>query len=417
MQLVLDRFLQKDEELIDLDKITIKDALSMLKEGSFSRYFDRSRIIGYLKHIAQDIKKYCGREFCPRCGSTDVKVVPGYEGVKQYFECRVCGKRFVHPSVVGTHFRDWVIIELTEGIYSGKFMSKVAEDIERQLDENTRDKIPDEKTLYDLLDRVAEFLKDFDAFLVLLVGGLNCSRIMCDDAFSRRRRRRKKYRQKSLDGNIVFLKGKSKRRRRYYYTIVILDPDLRYILVSYASEKRDKKAFCIAFATAMEKMRSLPETVKGDKLKAMMQAAELYFPKSKVRHEFEKLSWYEKEELNKIENRIRKLRETIRKRRKYGSIRVLRNYLTIAVIGTNYLERMKVLGNRAPAEVAGIPYPTPGRKKWYYFLEYARIVRTMLPQILKIGLKAIPGTPLKPIVSAQFINQQASLRDEENYSH
>lgn len=335
--------------------------------------------------------------------SSDVRVVPGYEGVKPLFECEFCGKRFVHRPVVTTHFNDWVIVELVKGVYSGKFMSKIVEDIEEHAGENIRDKVPDEKTLYDLLDRVAEVLSDIDTFLVLLIGGLNCKRVMCDDAFSRRRRSSKRYRQKSLRGNVVFFRGK--KRRRYYYVIVVLDPDLRFILVSHASENRDKEAFCIAFAEAKQKMNGLPQVVKGDKLRAMMQAAELYFPKGKVRHDFQKLSKYHKKELNKIENRIRKLRETVGKRRKFGSLKVLKNYLTIAVIGTNYLKRMRVLGDRAPAEVAGIPYPAPIRRKWYYFLEYARIVYAILPQILKFGLKIIQQTMLKPIISAQFIDQ------------
>lgn len=82
---------------------------------------------------------------------------------------------------------------------------------------------------------------------------------------------------------------------------------------------------------------------------------------------------------------------------------VLRNYLTIAIIGTNYLERMKVLDNRAPMEVVGIPYPTPDKWGWRYFLQYARIVRIMLPNILKVSLKTIPGTTLKPILPESFV--------------
>lgn len=400
MQLFLDKFLQSDDNRsINLNEITVKDLINMIRDGTFDEYFDRKRIIDYLWHIAQNIRDYCRREFCPRCGGTNVKVAPNYEGVKQYFECRDCKKRFVHSSVVATHFRDWVVIELIEGVYSGKPLSKVIEDIERRLDEDIKDKVPDEKTLYGLLDRVADFLDDFNTFLMLLIDGLKCKRIMCDDAFSSRRRSHRRHRQKSFEGKVVSLKGESKRRSRYYYAIVVLDPDLRFILVGYASERRDKKAFSIAFALANERMNGLPQVIKGDKLKAMMQAAELYLPKSKVKHEFEKLSKYEKKELNKIENRIRKLRETVGKRRKFGSLKVLRNYLTIGIIGTNYLESMKILGDKAPAQAAGIPYPAPTRKKWYYFLQYTRVVRTMLPAILKRGLKVIPGTSLRPILS------------------
>ena len=406
MQQSLDKFLTKSvDELINLCEITLKDVIRMLRDGTFDKYFDRKRIIKYLWYIGENIKKYSRREYCPRCGSSKVKMVPNYEGAKPYFECRVCRKRFVHRPLVQTHFSDWVIEELVEGVYSGKPMKKIIRDIERHADEDLKDKIPDEKTLYDLLDRVAAFLSDFDIFLVLLCGGLKSNRLMFDDAFSRRRGHRKRCKQKSIGGNIVVSRGKSRRRKfkRYYYTIVVLDPDLRCIVAGHASDKRDRIAFSIAFMMAREKMSRLPLLVKGDKLRAMVEAAEEWFPKNQVKHEFEKLSKYEKKELNKIENRIRKLRETIGKRRKYGSLNVLRNYLTIAIIGTNYLERIKILGNRAPMEVVGVPYPKPNRWGWRYFLQYARIVRIMLPYILKASLKTIPGTMLKPILPEKFI--------------
>ncbi|MEM3572858.1 MAG: DDE-type integrase/transposase/recombinase [Nitrososphaeria archaeon] len=394
MQLRLDKFFESAYEPFKLDNVTIKDAIKMLRDGSFDRYFDRERIINYLRHIAQNIDRYYGREFCPRCGCTNVKVVTSYKGAKRYFECRSCGKKFVHRFLIKTHFPDWVIVKLVEGVYSGKPISEIAEDIRDHAGND--DKVPDVKTLYDLNGKIAEALVDLETFLVLLIGGLNCTRIMCDDAFSPRYKHCRKYKQRSLNGTVIFFKNK--RKGRYYYVIVALDPDLRYILAGYVSYKRDSKAFGVAFAVALEKIRGLPFSVLGDKLKVMTQAAERYLPKNKVRHEFRKLKWYEKKELNKIENRIRKLRKTIGKRRKYGSIRVLRNYLAIAIIGTNYLEHMKVLNNKTPAQAAGIPYPELLKKKWYYFLEYARLIYTMLPQILKNNLKIISGMPLKTIL-------------------
>ncbi|MEM3632579.1 MAG: hypothetical protein QXN36_00005, partial [Candidatus Bathyarchaeia archaeon] len=109
MQVTLDKFCSSEEALLDLEKVTLKDVIQMLRDGSFDNYFDRSKILGYLQHIAQNFGRYYGREFCPRCGSANVMNIPTYEGVKPYFHCKECGKKFKHKTFIGTHFEDWVI--------------------------------------------------------------------------------------------------------------------------------------------------------------------------------------------------------------------------------------------------------------------------------------------------------------------
>ncbi|MEM3760877.1 MAG: hypothetical protein QXZ02_07210 [Candidatus Bathyarchaeia archaeon] len=332
--------------------------------------------------------------------------IPTYEGVKPYFHCKECGKKFKHKTFIGTHFEDWVISVTIRGVFAGKFVSQIYVDIFNQRKEMgkansqiLKSKIPDEKTLYDIKDRAASKFLDVNDFMILLLGGLNCSCLMCDDAFSRKWRHKRKGKQTTINRDLLNTKIR-RRKRSYYYAIVALDSDGRFIIAHYASEKRDRKAFEILFGLAIEKLKSLPDIAKGDKLKAMVQAAEKYLPKSLVKHEFQRLKPFEKKELCKIERCIRRLRNTIGKRRRDGSLKVLRNYLTIAVIGTNYLTPMKVLGGKTPAQTVGIPYPFYEKGDWTTFLEWARIIDVLLPQILKSGLKRIPGTSLRPIISS-----------------
>lgn len=406
MLVTLDKFCSREEGSLNFEKITLKDVIQMLMDGHFDKYFDRSKIIGYLQHIAQNFERYHGREFCPRCGSANVVSISSYEGVKPYFHCKECRKKFRHKTFIGTHFEDWILCATIRGVFAGKLMSQIYADILNQRKEMgkvnsqiLKAKIPDEKTLYDITDRSASKVLDVNDFMLLLLGGINCSCLMCDDAFSRKWRQKRKGKQltinKGLNTKIRHRKGS------YYYALIALDSDGRFIIVHYASEKRDRKAFEILFGLAIRKLKSLPKKVKGDKLKPMIQAAEKYLPKSIVKHEFEKLKPFEKKELCKIERCIRRLRKTIGKRRRFGSIKVLRNYLTIAVIGTNYLTPMKVLDGKTPAQTIGIPYPFYEKEDWNTFLEWVRIIDVLLPKILKVGLKRIPGTLLRPEISME----------------
>lgn len=394
----------EEEQPFDVNKITIKDAIDLLQKGVFDRYFDRKKILNYIARLADDFFiKYYSKEFCPRCHDSNVKEIKSYGGFKKSFWCKDCRKKFTHRGIIRTHFQDWVIHNVVLGIYDGEPVSKIRRHLEEEMKSREREfsvktKIPDEKTIYELGSAVAEKIQEIIHFLILLQGGLRCDRIFVDDAFSRRKRKRMKGVQKSLDGAKAFAEKRRKRRgkRRYYYVIVILDPDKCFTIEAYPSKKRDEKAFSIAFMSAVQKLKGLPKSVGGDKLKSMETAAEKCLPKSRVRHNFEKLKPYEKKELNKIERKIRELRKTIWKQKKYGTLRVLRTYVAIAVIGTNFVEPKDVLGGKTPAQTAGIPYPIREIEPWEAFLEWVRVFQTLFPKILKAGLKKIPGTPLSP---------------------
>lgn len=407
MQLTLDKFCSPEEAPLDFEKIALKDVIKMLRDGSFDRYFDRSKIVEFLQYIAQNFGRYYGHEFCPRCGSANVISLLSYRGVKPYFRCEECDKKFKHKTFIGTHFEDWVICATVRGVFAGKLVSQIHEDILNQRKDmdkanfqSLKGKIPDEKTLYDITDRAASKFLDINDFIILLLGGLNCSRLMCDDAFSRKWREKRKVKQTTINGDLFNTKIR-RRKGSYYYAIIVFDPDARFIVAHYGSDKRDRKAFEVVFGLTIKKLKSFPKSIKGDKLRAMVEVAERHLPKSRVKHEFEKLKPFEKKELCKIERCIRRLRKTVGKRRRYGSLKVLRNYLTIAVIGTNYLTPMKVLGGKTPAQTVGIPYPFYEKGDWNTFLEWVRIIGVLLPQILKAGLKRIPGTSLRPIISSR----------------
>lgn len=382
----------------DFSKLTIKDAVRMLQDKSFDVYFDRGRILDFLEKLNRDFfSKYYGREFCPRCFSQDLEELP-YPSVKRFYECRACGKRFVQRNIVGTHFEDWVVLTLVSGILSGKSIGEIRQSMEEQMAYMCRrfglkTKIPDEKTLFDLGSRIAEELADLNNFLILLKGGLECEKIFCDDAFSRRMRRKPRQGQKMLNGSLILAR---KRRGQFYYVIVVMCASTRFIIVAYPSRKRDAAAFSAAFYFARLLLKNWPKVVKGDKLKGMEQAARKLLGGRQVQLDFQKLKPFEKGELNKIERRIRSLRVSIKKSRKYGSLKVLKTYVHIATIYNNYLKPMKVLGGKTPAQAVGLPYPFRDFAPLEAFLEWARIVKLLFPKILRAGIKRFPGTPLSP---------------------
>lgn len=145
-------------------------------------------------------------------------------------------------------------------------------------------------------------------------------------------------------------------------------------------------------------LKDYPAEVKGDKLDPMMRAAELFFPKSIVKHDFRKLKPWEKGELNAIERRIKDVRSALPKGRKYSSIRFLRALGVLIWVNENFLEPRSRLGGKSAALNLGIPYPYRPYD-WNLFLNWAKFVVYRFPAILKASLKKIPGTPFHTMMS------------------
>ena len=113
MKITLMDFLSGEDRPINVNELTVSDAIYMLKDRVFDQHFDRKKILNFITQLSKDFfTKYYGREFCPRCLSSSVEEIKSYEGVKKSFLCKDCGKKFKHRGVMCTHFEDWVILRI-----------------------------------------------------------------------------------------------------------------------------------------------------------------------------------------------------------------------------------------------------------------------------------------------------------------
>jgi len=408
----LPMFLDKAREP-DLSKITVEDFLCFFNRKNFNQYFDREKILAFLRKKAQVFEtEILGKVSCPYCKSTEVIKVVDKNGFSDgYYRCR-CRKKFKVKSFINTRFTYGTCALVLADFAQGKrprevFQLLVTENTNHYLDYGVKEKIPDEKTLYDISEKCAKKFEKFNDLMMLLIGGIPCKTLFCDDAFAPKHRQKRRYAIKK--------KKRRRKRKRFYYAILTMDADSRFIVCLFIASFRDKRAFLYAFAKTDERLKGHLEVIKGDKLKAMEKAAEVFFPKNVVRHIFKKLKKYEKGDLMIIERKIRSLRKTIRKRQRFGSLNVLRNLAVLALIELNYLDPMeKALGGKSPAQAVGIPYPFYPYN-WRKFMIWVNWVFNNLSEILKSGLKQLPGCPLKPCTEAngQLLKERLKLKKKK----
>ncbi len=384
---------------IDINKITVEEFLRCLNSNDFETYFkahfDPPKIQNYLKAKADSFEKeILGKVFCPRsdCKSQDTVKVVDKKGVfGGYYRCQKCKEKFKPKRFIRSRFDDRTCALTILSFAQGKRPRQIFQLLETErtnifLDYGVLETVPDEKTLYDILDKGAKKFEKFHELMIFLIGGIPCKVLYCDDAFAPKRL--SKHQPKA-----------SKKRRilkRFQYAIVTMGADSRFIIVLHVASFRDKKAFRDAFGITEGRLRNLPEFLKGDKLAAMVSAAPIYFPKDLVKHVFRRLKPWEKKELMRIERKIKDVRKTIPKRQKSGSLKVLRNLAIVSMSELDYLNPMEeALEGKTPAGVVGIPIPVCPHD-WRKFMVWIDWLFCHLPEVLKAGLKQIPGSPLRP---------------------
>lgn len=390
-----------DKPNVDINGITIDDFLNFFYSKNFDEFFDREKILAYLEEKARVFEKEIFVKMsCPHCGSREVKKLDAHsqKEYKEYYNCLRCKRKFPVQSFIGSWFPDWVIATTLSNVFQGKkpkeiFESLKTEATNRYKDYGGSERIPDEKTIYDIIGKCAEKFKKFNDAMILLIGGIKCRTLLADDIFSPRWKKKK---------HTESIRPRKRRQRRFYYGIATLDVDSRFIVVLYIARLRDKLAFRIAFSETEQKLANLPQKIMGDKLASMEKAAEAFFPKNKVAHEFVKAKPWKKGKRSMIERRNRDIRKTLRKHQKYRSKKVLGNYAVIAQTGQNYLRAMeKALGGKSPAQAVGIPYPF-SPKDWRRFMSWIDWVCSHMPEILKAGLKKFPVCGLAPCTESSI---------------
>ena len=400
---------------IDINKITVEDFLRCLNSKDFETYFkthfDRPRIQNYLKAKADSFEKEIfGKVFCPRsdCKSQDTVKVVDKKGVfRGYYRCQKCKEKFKPKRFIRSRFDDRTCALTILSFAQGKRPRQIFQLLETErtnifLDYGVLEAVPDEKTLYDILDKGAKKFEKFHELMIFLIGGIPCKVLYCDDAFAPKRQSK----------NQPKASKKKRMLKRFQYAIITMDKDSRFIIVLYIAPFRDKRAFRDAFGLTEGRLKNLPEALKGDKLAAMVLAAPVYFPKDLVKHVFRRLKPWEKKELMRIERKIRDVRKTIPKRQKSGSLKVLRNLATASMSELDYLNPMEeALEGKTPAQVVGIPTPVFSHD-WRKFMVWIDWVFVHMPELLKAGLKQIPGSSLEPSsdASEELFRKKSKLK-------
>lgn len=366
----------------DIENVSSEDVLNRFDFKSFGECFRREKVLAFLREKAASFPTaILHKSRCPKCKSSMISRFHRDSAVpRKYNYCVVCRKPYEIENFVGSHFPNWVLASVVSNAFQGKRPKEILQSLNveatnRYLDFDEQSRLPDEKTLYDIIGKIADKLEKFNHLMILLIGGLQCIELLVDDAFAPRQTKRCKgsIRQRGLE--------------RFYYAIVSLDRYKKFIIDVYVASSRDEYAFRVAFAEVKAMLSKLPQIVKGDLLAAMIEAAKVYFPVDRVVHDFKKLKPWEKRERNVIERRIRDLRKTLRKRQKCGSLTVQRNFTTIAKIGQNYLRPMeKALENRSAAQAMGIPYPFYPWD-WRMFMIWIDWVFNNVSEILRAGLE------------------------------
>jgi len=425
----------------DFNNMTVEDFLLNYKSMNLGAYLDKAKIISFLEKKAKASKKeILPRVFCPRC-KEPVSKDPRKKGPSEYYHCPRCKKRFKARGFINSRFTYGTCADVIANFAQNKFPRGIFELLVTSKTNHYEDygiirEIPDEKTNYDILDKCARKFDKFHRVMLLLKGGIRCTTLFCDDAFARKRQKRQRRSQNvhvlpvsgyTFCSNTVEVTynehapvpkkkcSRWKKQRRFYYAIMTLDADLRFIICLHVTASRDKAAFLATFSETIERLESLPKKIRGDELSAMIAAAADIFPKDFVIHDFRKLKPWEKKDLMKIERRIRDFRKTVGKRRKSGSIRVLSNLAVLAIIELDYLRPMeRALKGRSPAQVAGLPYPF-NPYDWRKFMIWVDWVFDFFPEILKSGLKQLPGCCLEPSTdsSDQTFKKRLKLKKEK----
>ena len=428
--------------LIHLERMSVKDIVYCFTVTDFGDYFERNKILGYLQSNAEVFAEAAKKaKKCPNCGNAMIPKSQYEKGaLRKYQYCTKCGSIKKVKTLLGSKLEDWAIVSSIQNIFHGKMTNEVKQSLVTEATNTSYDfgierKIPANGTLIENPKRIAEKLEEFNALMILLIGGLAAKKLQIDDLFERRKK-------KKLPEGLTQKKKTRRKQGGFFYPIHSVDEDTRFSVDVYTSENRNKPAYGIAFMKIMDTLRPGSLIIcRGDKLASMEQAAKKYLPRGvildfqKRPYYFEndkekKHPFYDKGPLIIIERRNKDLRKTIHKRQRNQRLSPLKTRISISKIGGNYvrsyfleelteswearpyypeeLRRIRAKQKsereaamklrkltpkevskplvRSAAQMAGIPYPFEPWN-WRLFLTWVDWVHSNVARILNEGLK------------------------------
>lgn len=398
-------FASRELGALSLEKILKEFSDSPIQD--FEEQFDRQKILENLRTKSSTFwTEILGKKICPRCKKSIIipKVMGNSFAIQSY--CPAC-KRSFKKSAMGSQFSNWIISSIMNNFFQGRTPTQAQRSLKiestnryldfyklliggSKLNLEDKERIPKKSAILCIRRNYSRKLRTFNSFMMLLMGGLRCEKILVDDVFLRKSWTTAELERWKKTPKRLRRKLKSK---RYSYMIVFLDKVTRFIIHVYTARNRDMLNFYEAFRETKKLVKGSFISFAGDKLWPQIQAARLIYPEA--HHDFKVRGIKNKGVLSIIEKRNRDLRETLQKRRKHSSNLVLKELVIIAVIGQNYLHSMKVLNWRTPAQAIGIPYPFDSDKdrnsqcswNWRVFMIWVDWVCDHAIEILNAGIK------------------------------
>ena len=265
---------------------------------------------------------------CPICGDENF-IKDGYrktqyKGKIQIYLCKKCRKKFSLDPFPRTHFPVWVYEKILSSSAEGTRIKAIVQDIETTAKQRGIDlHISRVTVLYLLKDIVSLLVKIEEEFHHQVLA----NEWQIDDCF-----------QKIP-------------HRQWAYITNVLAVDTRFWLASSVSMKRDTQGSMDALEQSVLRSAYFPVEIRCDGLRSHAAAIEKVLPhilniKRKKKKDIAIVNYTER--LNKT------MRRVIIKGKCYPNEELLQTYTNIARLQYNFLEKHASLGQRTPAEAAGI---------------------------------------------------------------
>ena len=275
---------------------------------------------------------------CPNNDDGEIVKVGLHAGHQRYL-CRACGKKFREPGIYGEGRRYPIqqIADVLQGYFDGQSYREVA----RSLAHTFKTTEPDEKAVHEWVQSYARGAHGATKDIKIPVG----EELVCDEL-------------------TIKLEG------RRYWLWNAMDRDSRFVVATHLTPERGGHAASILFRKVKEASTGTPKFIRTDGLPAYRKPIERLFPKAK--HIVSK-GMDDKETHNNLSERLQgAIRDRDKTHRGMQTRETAQNFIDGWAVDYNYFRPHKSLGNRTPAEAAGLERPF---KNWHEVAEWVEPIK------------------------------------------
>lgn len=304
---------------------------------------------------------------CPNNdGGKIVKI--GKRDGKQRYRCEKCLKKFRDPNVYseGHHHPSQQMGMALQSHFDGSSYSKIARNVARTFDVEA----PDDATVFRWIQGFSRAAHD----------AMRRQKVRVGDRWV-------------ADEMVLKVEG------RQYWMWNIMDSKTRYVLAVHLTPRRTKEAAAVVIRKAIEAAGKRPKTFVSDQLGSYIQPTKMLMPKTK----HVPTEGLDAQINNNLSERLQGMfRDRTKTQRGFKSQETGQVFLEGFVADYNLLRPHKGLGDRTPAEAAGVTTPfknwrevvdklecnlTPSRPEWHF----------KEPPLVEMKKRKKRPTPIEPL--------------------